>query len=173
MLCVRECGTRSAQCAASKRSPKQEQCIRDPATGGQPFAPSIPGFWSSVYATTMSMITYLARQHRSNLLCLTQRLVASRCWQSTQPAAAAAEGSGSPSPSDLPFVSTGIHYGRYPHEDLREIHKRTSKIEDPKYERRRRIHLVKIVAAIGVVAVLFFSFYAFMLYWGFAEDWNP
>lgn len=51
-------------------------------------------------------------------------------------------------PENLPFISTGIHHARFPVQEMLEIHRRAAKLEDPKYERRRRIKLIK--GAIGL-----------------------
>lgn len=128
-----------------------------------------PGFRPHT-RTTMSLITSLVRHQRIALLSTAHRLVASRSWQSTAtPAPAPTPSKGS---DGLPFVSTGIHYGKYPHEDMLAIMRRASKVEDPKYERRRRIQLVKIIVAIGAFAVMYVSFWWLMILWAQFEDWK-
>ena len=61
--------------------------------------------------------------------------------------------SSNPEPGDR-YVSTGIHEAKFPQQILLEIHRRNAKIEHPKYERRRRLMLVKIIIGILTLHVL-------------------
>ena len=74
---------------------------------------------------------------------------------------------------NVPFVTTGVHQARFPQQEMLEIHRRNAKLEDAKYERRRRIGLVKIVIGIGMLICSYMSVILFHIWWNQCEDYAP
>ena len=125
--------------------------------------------------TLLSLARLRCQPAGSTLFSLMQRPLGSRhLSRSPVPRSSAATAtSEGGSSSQLPFVSTGIHEARFPQQEALEIHRRAARSEDPKYERRRRIGLVKIGLAIGAHAAFIVAVFLFFNWWAHAEDISP
>ena len=121
-----------------------------------------------------SPIVRLVLQNQSQFLVLGRksmigsRFLSTTCLRSNSVPSpnVVSESSYSVPPTGATTATTGWEKARYPQEELVEMHRRAAKTEDPKLERRRRLHFVKLIIAIGASFVGPLSLLTAILMWG-------